>query len=196
MKIAIVGAHEASRENAPYLDDEYEIWGLSNWSKAPWMLRCDAVIEIHKSVLYTQHPIDREYWGWLKETEAKVYIFGYNEEIKNTNCYPLQDIKNDLLGNINLHGREIENFASSADYALALAIQQGYKEIDLYGLEMELEKYEAQRESLAFWVGLATGKGITVNLKCTTAMFNKSLYGRHMVDKDKHIAFINIRSNE
>ena len=194
-KVAIVGAHEATRENAPFGDKEFEIWGLSNWSKAPWMLRCDKVIEVHGSVLYTQHPADHDYWSWLQETDAQVYIFGYHEQIKNTNCYPLQDIKNDLLGNIALFGEEIENFASSVDYALALAILQGYEQIDLYGLEMEQE-YRAQQESFAFWVGLAAGKGIKINLNCTKAMFNKPLYGRHMVGKDKHIAFINIRSNE
>jgi hypothetical protein len=192
-KLAIVGAHRDTRDDAPYDDLDYDIWSISNYANAEWMKRSTAVIEIHQPVLYTQHPDDREYWGYLKNTDAVVYMLSMHNEVKNAKFYPLPEIRKELLSNIFLHGEPVDNLGSSIDYALALGIYLKYNVIDVYGVEMGIDsQYMTQRPGFGFWTGLAAGRGITVNINCTTDIFPKFLYGRNMVGKDKHLAFLRI----
>ena len=66
---------------------------------------------------------------------------------------------------------------SSVAYAIALAIHRGYERIELYGAEMETNtEYGHQRQGVAFWVGVAVGKGIEVIHKSDT-FWNQPLYG-------------------
>jgi hypothetical protein len=192
-KVAIVGAHYETRDDAPYSDVEYEIWGISRYARAPWMLRCDAVIEIHKGPVYMFHPEDRHYWQWLQETDLPVYMLSGHTDIKNARPYPLQSMRRELLSNIRVHGEPITNLGDSIDFALALAIYQEYDVIDIYGVEMGKDtKYVTQRPGFAFWTGLAAGRGITVNINCTSDLFKTHIYGRWMVDVDEHLAFLKI----
>ena len=192
-RLAIVGAHELSRDNAPWDDLSYEIWAISNYARADWMRRLDAVIEIHKPVLYQNHPADHEYWDWLQRTELPVYMLDPSDEIQNVRVYPLESIRHVLLRNIYVHGKPVTNLGSSIDFAMALAIYMQYPVIDVYGVEMGIDsKYVTQRPGFAFWAGLAAGRGLTVNINCTDGLFPETIYGRFMVDKPKHLAFMRI----
>ena len=192
-KLAIVGAHELTSDNAPFFDADYDVWGISNYGNAPWMRRFDALIEIHKSVVYEQHPDDPKYWDWLQRTTIPVYMLDIHPDVQNARPYPLGSIRTELLSNVFVHGEPVTNLGSSIDFALALGIYQKYAVIDVYGVEMGVDsKYVTQRPGFAFWVGLAAGRGITVNVNCTDGLFPQTIYGRTMVDKDKHLAFLRI----
>ena len=195
LRLAIVGAHDLTRDNAPWDDMSCEIWAISNYARADWMRRCDAVIEIHKPVVYQHHPDDKKYWNFLKATDKPVYMLDMHEDVANVRRYPLEEIKTNLLRHVFVHGKPITNLGSSIDFALALAIHQQYPVIDVYGVEMGIDtKYITQRPGFAFWVGLAAGRGITVNINCTDGLFPEAIYGRYMVDKKKHVAFMRIGS--
>ena len=56
-------------------------------------------------------------------------------------------------------------FASTIDYAFALALFEGFKRIDLYGIKMSFgEEYEHQLKSFHYWLGLAHGMGVTADV--------------------------------
>jgi len=190
-KLAIVGAHDLTRDNAPWNDTGCEIWAISNYANAPWMKRCDAVIEIHKPIIYQHHPDDKTYWEFLQWTDKPVYMLDPHTAIKNVRRYPLEEIKAGLLRHVFVHGKPVTNLGSSIDFALALAIYEQYQVIDVYGVEMGIDtKYVTQRPGFAFWVGLAAGHGLTVNINCTDGLFPETIYGRYMVDKSQHVAFM------
>ncbi len=191
-KLALVGGDVRTRSDAPFFDDDFDVWGLTIGPNQPWFPRCDAVIECHRSALYLTHPDDPSYWEWLQNTDADVWMFDLRDDIKNRYTYPLLYIKNKLLSNITIDGNQIDNFGSSADYAVALAILQGYKYIELYGIEMSADsEYYSQQVSYAFWIGYAAGAGITINLMSGGHMFDRPLYGRNMFGEDT-LAFLKI----
>jgi len=191
-RLAIVGAHEATRSNAPFNDPEYEIWGITRYARAEWMKRCDAVIEIHPAPFYMNHPEDKDYWEWLLNTELPVYMFDLHMDLKNPVLYPLHGIKNTMLNKSFVHGEHFTNLGSSPDYALALAIYLKYDVIDVYGVDMGIDtKYMTQRPGFSFWVGFAAGRGIEVNINCTEDLFIQNSYGKG-VGMDKHLAFLRI----
>jgi hypothetical protein len=68
-------------------------------------------------------------------------------------------------------------FTSSVSYALALAVYLNYEKIEVYGVEMETQtEYGHQRNAVAYWIGFAEGKGITVEMH-SKGFFEAPLYG-------------------
>lgn len=52
---------------------------------------------------------------------------------------------------------------STPDYMLAMAIMEGFDEIDLYGVDMTQAKgLEEMRTGTGLWIGVAMAKGIRV----------------------------------
>ena len=179
-KLAIVGAGKTTRHTAPFDDVSFDIWGIHKHANADWMKRCDAVIEVHsehKIKISTSPGVPNdEYLEWLYTTDTLIYTV-HLSGFENFKPYPLEEIKRDLLGYISIMDREINIFNSSVDYALALGIYQGYKEMEIYGMPMRSGKeYTHQRPGFAFWVGLAVGRGVKINMMCENDLFNRPLY--------------------
>lgn len=191
-KLAIVGAEPLTRNNAPFNDEDYDIWAISNWANADWMLRCSAVIEVHKPKLYMNHPKDAEYWNWLQNTDIPVYMQDIDSNVKASVKYPLDDVL-DLVGSLKIYDEEARPLNSSIAYAIGLALLQGYKEIDIYGVEMSnSSEYRSQQPMFTFWVGVAAGMGATININCTQALFVQPLYGyEDMMNNEKIHSYIN-----
>jgi hypothetical protein len=72
-------------------------------------------------------------------------------------------------------------FASTFDYAICLAISEGFDVIDLYGLRMSGgSEYEHQVKSAHYWLGYAEGMGIATTVHGETHLFktkNNLIYG-------------------
>jgi hypothetical protein len=87
--------------------------------------------------------------------------------------YPLKEV-------IEFFGTDY--FSNTVDYAIALAIYEGYTEIDMYGVNMATgSEYAFERPGVNFWCGVAIGKGIKVGVygKHSTIMKTRDgkLYG-------------------
>ena len=162
----------------PWDDKSFDIWAISNWANAEWCKRCDAVIEIHEPQIYKSHPRDNGYWNWLlSNTTAKVYMLYPDYRIQMAEQYPISDVIG-LITNVKTFGKEAQNFASTVDYSLALAVLHGYNQIDIYGVEMaHSSEYKSQQNSFTFWIGFCSARGIEINLHCTDGLFVKPLYG-------------------
>ncbi len=72
-----------------------------------------------------------------------------------TEKYPLEDIFNDF------HTQYLMNTVS---YMLALAIHQGRNPLSLYGVDQEDGMYSDGKPVVAFWLGVATGRGIKYDI--------------------------------
>jgi hypothetical protein len=190
-KLAIVGAEPLTRSNAPFDDKTFDIWAISNWAAAPWMLRSDAVIELHKPKLYMNHPKDATYWDWLQTTKIPVYMQAVDSRIKSSVEYPLAEIM--AMVNVSTNGESAKVLNSSIAYAIALAVHHGYEYIEVYGVEMSnSSEYRSQQPVFMFWVGFAAGMGVELHINCTQALLLQPLYGyEDMLNNEKLHGYIN-----
>lgn len=69
--------------------------------------------------------------------------------------YPIEDIK---------HFFKTDYFSGTIDYMIALAIYEGAKEIDLYGVSVSSGGYLYQKPGIDYWCGQAMGRGIEVGI--------------------------------
>ncbi|CAK0775157.1 conserved hypothetical protein [Gammaproteobacteria bacterium] len=172
-KLAIVGSHPATRENAPYDDPEWEIW-LYNEApqKTEVYKRWDACLQLHKPEVYSslENWVNKGHWEWLQKDHGKViWMQEVDPKVPNSVRYPIEGVL-DLV--------PYRYLRSSPALALALAIYLGYEEISLYGNELSSNtEYAYQATNLAFWIGFAHGRGIKLNLECWQSEFNQAIYG-------------------
>jgi hypothetical protein len=178
-KVAIVGAQEMTRDKAPFDDPSYGIWGFADWLCAPWMKRCDALMEIHLANVYTNHPRTPQYWDALQKTEIPVFMYPVADpRVPNSILYPLDSVLG-LVAKGKNQGKSFKPFNSTVAYALGLAILYEYDVIDIYGVELAnpSERFSKQSEIFAFWNGVALGRGIELNVNCSDGLFVQPLYG-------------------
>ena len=178
-KLAIVGAEEHTRNHAPWEDESFDIWVVNEWVTAEWCKRYTASIDIHWEEIYTDPRFDREgkYWQWLKQAHGKpVYMQKVDPDVPDSVEYPLKEINRLFLSNLTYQDRPVKNFRSSISYCIALALYLGYEQIDIYGVELVGIEYKGQAQNFAFWVGLATGRGVRVNAYCSQGTFLAPLY--------------------
>ncbi len=158
LKAAIVGTAPSSRDLAPFTDESWEIWGVSNiYGIIP---KWDRWFELHD--LESRKNTDEfpGHYDWLKKQTKPVYMQEAHEEIPGSVEYPKQAILDEFGG----------YFTNSVSYMLALAIHEGATEIGIYGVDMAVHdvgghsEYAHQRPSCEYFIGLAVGRGIKVDI--------------------------------
>ena len=179
--VAIVGTHPTTREKAPYQNKDIDIWIFNNQLLQGWCPRAEAVFDIHASEDVYRRGIEHPGFGeWLKSAKKGTIFYTPYEmkEIPGNKVYPKDNIVKHLLPKF-LRGEEVnEYFTSGPCYAIALAIHQGYKRIEMYGIEMESNsEYIYQRDGVGLWLGIALGRGIEIYFPPETQLFNAPLYG-------------------
>ena len=172
-KVCIVGSSPRSRLDAPYDDNDYEIWGL-NFGYS-YMKRYDRYFEIHDSRILRAEHVKK-----LQELDVPIYTQVPLEGLKQNVIYPLQEIIDHF---------KTDYFTNSISYMIALAIYEGFEQIDIFGVDMAVsEEYGHQRPSCEYWIALARGKGIEVNLPAssdlckTNALYAYNIKTEHAVE--------------
>jgi hypothetical protein len=161
-KVAIVGFAQSSMAMAPFNDPTWSIWAMNQlYRRIP---RADRWFEIHKN--WDEHVVEgTDHFGWLSKAPIPVYMVDRIPGITNSVKFPLERV---MQGHI-------DYFTSSVAFMLALAIQEGFKEIGLWGIDLIVgDEYFYQKACCEFWIGTAHGKGITVTLPPTTALCRQS----------------------
>lgn len=183
-KLAIVGSHPDTREHAPFDDAGVEIWVFNEAPKAGWCRRWDACLQLHNAEVYTSlnNFVDRDYWAWLQERHGKpVYMQAVDPRVPDSVRYPLDEILESVPGG------DLRWIESSPAYALALALYLGYEEIGIYGMRLTSNtEYTYQLRNFNFWVGVALGAGVRVDLHDVSADFSGRLYayeGETQIDR-------------
>ena len=136
----------------PYKDHEKtDIWGLNDFALR--LNRCDRIFELHTPAVIKDNHRNPNYYKNLQDTKIPIYMQKQYKAFPKAVKYPYLDI-------VEKYGRR---FYSTVDYMLALAIDECYDKIYLYGVDLAIyEEYLYQRPSCTYWIGLARGRGIDV----------------------------------
>jgi hypothetical protein len=133
--------------------------------------RCDRLFEIHKEDWFRRKelPAHEEYWEWLTGPHSfPIYLQDPIPEIPAGIVYPYEAVCADIFAHLlrkGIDGREVQDtyLTCSASFALALAITEGYKRVELYGIGMETDtEYSYQLPGFTYMIGVANGRGIDV----------------------------------
>lgn len=171
-RVAIVGTAE-SWKNAPFNDPSIEIWSLND-AYCLGLPRVDRWFELHPldhmvfrprtQKVVTKTAIPPGYYmrpeghlEWLKQQAATIPVYLQNDPPAdwpvNAKRFPLETVEAAFGG----------YWASGPSYMVALAMLEGFTEIQIWGIHLATEQeYRDQRSNFEFLLGIAAGRGITV----------------------------------
>ncbi len=122
------------------------------------------LLTIRRGVFTRQHFIDM-----VNRAGVPYFSSQAHPEIPLSREYPLKEVMDAL---------KVPYLANTIAYMLAYAIYQKVNSITLYGVaQMGTHEYVAERGSVEFWLGMAMGMGIEVNIMTPTLLLkNNSEY--------------------
>ena len=163
-KVAIIGYAATTRDLAPYHDPEWSVWGLNQLYRL--IPRADRWFDIHAN--WNEHTVEgTDHEKWLAEAPIPIYMVDRVPSIPNSVKYPVERVLSS--------GGHPDYFTSTIAYCIALAIDEGFKEIGLWGIDLIVgEEYGYQKPCAEFWIGVAHGKGITVTVPKESALVKQS----------------------
>ena len=185
--VAIVGAGYSSCAWAPYGEPGVDVWCCNELHGKPW-IKMDGItawFQLHPKWSFSK-PHKYDHYGWLqKDHPFPVYQQKLYDDIPSGKVFPLRNIQLALLGDIYRGEQPIEKvFTSTVSYQVALALYQGYKRIELYGIELTIgAEWDYQREAMTFWVGQAGGRGVEVWMPETCSLLLAPLYAYEVIRK-------------
>ena len=157
-KVAILG-FAGSRNEAPFHDESFEIWGLNDlyafiprWTR--WFQIHDPD-QIKGKGVRTYNGDNTANWDNggdqykdLIALNCPVYMWKHYEDIPNSVEYPLQHML-EQFG---------DYFTNSISYMLAQAIVEDFEVIHVYGVDMAIgAEYEYERPSVEYFLGIIKG---------------------------------------
>lgn len=153
LKVALIGTAPSSRMLAPFADASWKIWACSPGNQGI-LPRVDMWFELHGNLLWPEcESYGKPYIEWLKQQTFPIYMQN-NSLVPNALVYPKDQM-------VEKFGRDF--FTSSFAWMMAKAIDDGAKEIALFGIDMaSREEYILQRPSFYFFKHKAEQAGIKV----------------------------------
>jgi len=180
-KLAIVG-FAPTRDQAPFSDPTWEIWGLNDLHRGipnytRWFdihtienIETDVVAgRTSNAVRKTNIPetaLENMGISGLAKLKCPVYMQNVTQAVPNSLRFPLEEMLKTYTAR-GLTGARY--FTNSISYMLAYALYEGlacghqWDEIHIYGVDMAVgPEYTAQRPSCEYWIGIAEGMGVKV----------------------------------
>jgi hypothetical protein len=182
-RVCIVGANKITLPFVDWEQGDTDYWLFNEMAAFPEAFKkCDGLFQMHTEKIWrNSHNTNHAgHYAFLQEPHPfPIWMQAQYDDVPAGAKYPLDEICEALLPNIaRKSGEAVRYFTSSAAYALALAIFQGYKEIEICGVEMTSDtEYFAQRDGVTFWLGIATGKGVNVILQDRSILLRAHMYG-------------------
>jgi hypothetical protein len=176
-KLAIVGTHPSTRANAPFDNLDYEIWVFNEAAQdQSWCKRWDACFQLHKPEWYMRadNYSNNTHWEWLQQLHPGkvIWMQAIDDLVPASRAYPLEKIIATVPGGF----RRV--MGSSPAQAVALALCLGYKDIGVWGVELSSNtEYGRQLPSWMYWVGVADGMGVNLEIHSGQDHFKPNLYG-------------------
>lgn len=145
-KLAIVGSG-STRNQAPYQDQSYEIWGTGTTATHRDVERLTCIIELHDKEVY------QNYQNAFIDFNGPIYTKTFDTHLKNCLLFPMIEVLKEYPA----------PYDCTISYMIALAMLQGFDLIELYGVHLNAsDEYMKQKTSVAFMVGFARGQGVEV----------------------------------
>jgi hypothetical protein len=166
-KLVILGTANTMKD-APFHDESYDIWTVSTAITHGKQLvkRVTRIFELHCDHKWKNR---QNRIPLMNEREVPVYMQKHNPEVPNSVPYPIGTILNKYR----------DYMTNSISWMIALAIEEGYKEISFYGVHMvTTSEYADEMPSCEYFLGLAEGLGIKVYVPPAADMLKATkLYG-------------------
>jgi hypothetical protein len=162
-KLAIVGFATGSVHKAPHQDPEVEAWGINQLWKVAVDKPFDRWFELHSLYdFYHSNPGHKEF---LRNFKGPVYVREQDYQlalkwgIDTAQPFPHRVI----LDNFRPY------FTNTISWLLALAIMMHPEWLGIYGVDMAQDnvlqaEYSQQRPSCEYFLGIAEGQGITLDI--------------------------------
>lgn len=172
-KVALLGT-VPHKMLAPFNDQEFEIWAIAHACLGEPLPRVDRIFEIHKWDEVVK-------WGSLEAFKmfpaAPKYLIEEHPEIPNNCRFPFEDI--DAKFQI-FDDRKESNMTNSISWMIAMAIDEGFEEIHVYGVNMSHHtEYGTQKPSCEYYLGLAKGMGKRIYVPLVSDLMKSNfLYGK------------------
>jgi hypothetical protein len=172
-KVAILGT-VPHKSQAPFADPAFDIWAIAHACLGEPLPRVDEIYEIHKWDEVVK-------WGspaaWAMHPHAKVFLIEQREEVPNSVAFPFDYLVKKFQI---FDDRSEANMTNSISWMIAKAIDEGYEEIHIYGVNMSHHtEYGTQKPSCEYYLGLAKGRGIKIYVpKESDLMKSYFQYGR------------------
>jgi len=193
MKVAVIGKAANSQMLAPYEDESWLIWGLSNaYADIP---RWDAWFELHDWEFHRRNHM--EHYQWLLKDHGDRPIYAFEDNYHSAPCakrYPIEDVMM-MFGN-HFNGQDkFKYWTNSPSYMIALAILQGATTIGIWGVDMAMhDEYAYQRPSCELMIGVCLAKGINVIVPEESSLCkSRRLYGYETHNND---GYVEVRTRE
>lgn len=180
-KVALVGFSSSTRHLAPYDDDEWSVWSLNEAHRQPWLKRLTRHFQMHAEWDFNKGGDQSyiEHREWLrKEHPFPIYMQEEFPDIPSSVAFPLDEVVAEFLPTITREGEIIRYFTSSFAYMCSLALLEGFKTIGIWGFDMGTEtEFKYQKPSTEFWLGVAAGRGVEIQLPKICQLLRGGLYG-------------------
>ena len=181
-KVALLGCGD-TLPLAPFDDPSWEIWSSGQWQET--VTRWDAWFEIHDIEALPQS--FKFHLVWMAQQEKPIYVMRPSGFVPSGVVLPHQEIED-------AHGKEF--LTSAVAWMFAKAIDDGYKEIGLWGVEMACDaEYAYQRAGVKHFQYIAEKyHGIRVTIPHMSLMgmekqpypfCQEDRFTRLIVEKDK-----------
>lgn len=175
-KLAIIGFAEGHINEAPFGQDEWEMWGINRLHilESAKDKTFDRWFNLHD--LEKFHGKDQEHLEFLMQFDGPVYLRAQDIgkfPIPNAVPFPADELVKRFSGYFN----------NTISWLLAYAITLEPAELGLFGVDMAQDQilqaeYSEQRPSCEYFLGLASGMGITIHLpKGSDLLKSTHLYG-------------------
>jgi len=182
--VALVGFANSTFPDAKYSKAD-EFWTMNQGAMPHNPLNLPGVDRLFEMHSYEEHLLSQnvrdneKYRDWLGEEHPfPIYVLEERKEIPSGVHYPIEEILKDIFRHC-WRGAERNKFlTSTAEQMVALAIHEGFGQIEIYGIEMASgSEYRYQREGMSHMLGVAEGRGIDVVLHKRSALLRAKLYG-------------------
>lgn len=166
--IFILGRGQSVMRCATKKPEKTEYWGCNNVYR---VRELDRLFIMH-DIYMTQFNRDEKLIENINKKDLPVYTLGKYEVIKNNIQYPMEEV-------IREFGKVY--FLNTASYMLALAIMQRPKSLVLFGIDMfwgtGTEYMRNEKACIEFWLGVATGRGIKIQITKESTVMKRRGYG-------------------
>lgn len=165
-KVVIVGSASNTKDQTPWDDESFEIWGLA------WRLdfvRVDRLFDVHPvaGVKFEERlkkgRVKKDYPEFLaSRAPLPLYLQDAYSHIPSSIKYPMEEVL-EFMAAFDPAFADPDYFASSIAFMFALAMCEGFEEIRFFGVDLtDEEEYGHQKPNLEYMIGLARGSGIKV----------------------------------
>ena len=159
MKLSVVG--KGPGWEGVIRDADRQIWCVSTVFEKLRLVdvQPDRIFQLHGKDLFEP---------WIEEEQFRVVLAKYDPEFPLAKVLPSQEL-------IKIHGPK---FASTFVWMIALAIGQGFTDINIHGVHLaHYTEYGSQRDSFFYFYGYAESLGVKINVPENSGLHINQAYG-------------------